>query len=128
MQWVNQTYASYVNRRYDRVGHLFQGRFKSVLVKAESHLHILTRYIHLNPVRARLVKDPVDYCWSSYPCYLGLQEPPAWLEVGQTLRKFGRTADEQRRGYRIFVEQGVVGDPLQGMKFGAILGSERFVE
>ena len=55
IQWVNQMYASTRNRRYQRVGHVFQGRFKSVLVEGESYLDRLTRYIHLNPVRAGLV-------------------------------------------------------------------------
>ena len=52
MQWLNHVYAGYINKKYKRVGHLFQGRFKSILIEAETHLHILTRYIHLNPVRA----------------------------------------------------------------------------
>ena len=58
LQWSNQNYASHVNRRYQRSGHLFQGRFKNVLVEAEAHLHELTRYLHLNPVRAGIVSAP----------------------------------------------------------------------
>jgi len=72
IQWINQNYAAYVNRTYDRVGHLFQGRFKSVLVEEGRHLQELTRYIHLNPVRAGIVEQPADYKWSSYGAYLGL--------------------------------------------------------
>jgi REP element-mobilizing transposase RayT len=127
LQWVNQTYASHVNRRYQRVGHLFQGRFKSVLVEAEAHLHELTRYVHLNPVRAGMVAVPVQYAWSSYRDYLGLRQPPDWLELHSTLSQFGAALGEQRQRYREFVEQGDVTNPLQSMQFGAVLGGDEFV-
>jgi REP element-mobilizing transposase RayT len=65
IQWINQQYAAYANRAHSRVGHLFQGRFKSVLIEEDRHLHELTRYIHLNPMRAGIVEDPADYKWSS---------------------------------------------------------------
>ena len=127
LQWVNQNYASYVNRRYQRSGHLFQGRFKSVLVEAEAHLHELTRYIHLNPVRAGMVTAPALYPWSSYPDYLGLRSPPNWLDLQATLSHFGGQRHEQQQRYREFVEQATVTNPLQAMVFGAVLGGEDFV-
>ena len=128
IQWINQKYAMFVNRVYRRVGHLFQGRFKSVLVEGELHLHELTRYIHLNPVRAGMVEHPGDYQWSSYRAYLGLRSSPEWLATGKTLRRFGESRKEQHRKYREFVERGVAEDPLREMKFGAVLGSRQFVE
>ncbi len=91
LQWLNHVYAGYVNKEYKRVGHLFQGRFKSVLVEAEDHLHVLTRYIHMNPVRAGIVRRPEEYRWSSYRDYLGIRQCPKWLEVKKTLEMFGRT-------------------------------------
>ena len=127
MQWLNQKYAGYVNGRYDRVGHLFQGRFKSVLAEAESYLHLLTRYIHLNPVRAGLVSHPGDYRWSSYRVYLGLCPKPAWLEVERTLCRFPGTRGEQRRAHRRFVEDVPGGNPLRELAFGAVVGTEHFV-
>jgi len=128
IQWINQKYAGHVNRRYSRVGHLFQGRFKSVLVEAGRHLRELTRYIHLNPVRANLVERPADYKWSSYRAYLGLRKRPEWLRTETTLKRFGSAVPEQRKGYRGFVEEEVASDPLSDLRFGAILGGEKFVE
>jgi len=129
MQWVNQVYASGVNRRQRRVGHLFQGRFKSVLVEAETQLHVLTRYIHMNPVRAGIVERPADYRWSSYRAYVGLRKPQEWLDVSGTLKMFGRSRREQRRAYRKFVEEEAVAEnPLKDMAFGAVLGTREFVE
>lgn len=128
MQWLNQMYAGHVNRTYRRVGHLFQGRFKSVLVESETHLHLLTRYIHLNPVRAKMVEHPASYKWSSYGVYLGRRKLPQWLEISKTLERFGASLKEQRRGYRDYVEDGLAENPLLGMAFGAILGTKEFVE
>jgi putative transposase len=128
LQWVNHTYAAHINRRYHRAGHLFQGRFKSVLVEAEAHLHELTRYIHLNPVRAGMVVAPAQYAWSSYRDYLGWRQPPGWLELHTTLSQFGCELGEQRQRYREFVEQGQVTNSLLSMRFGAVLGRDGFVQ
>ncbi len=128
MQWLNHVYASYVNKEYRRVGHLFQGRFKSVLVEAEDQLHALTRYIHMNPVRAGIVRRPEEYRWSSYRDYLGIRKCPKWLEVKKTLEMFGRTEKKQRKEYRDFVKNEEGGNPLQEMSFGAILGTKQFVK
>ena len=94
---MNQTSASHVNRRYQRLGHLCQGRFKSVLVAAAAHLHELTRYMHLHPVRAGIVAAPAPYAWSSYRAYLGVRQPPGWLERHATLSQFGTELGEQRQ-------------------------------
>ena len=64
MHYLAFRYARFINRKYDRIGHLFQGRFKSVLVDDERYLKKLVRYIHLNPVRAGIVADPINYSWS----------------------------------------------------------------
>ena len=128
MQWLNQMYAGHVNRTYGRVGHLFQGRFKSALIESGTHLHLLTRYIHLNPVRAKMAGHPASYKWSSYGVYLGLRKCPQWLETSKTLERFGDSLKEQRRRYREFVEDGLAENPLQEMVFGAILGTKGFVE
>ncbi len=79
------------------MGHLFQSRFKSVLVEAEDHLHVLTRYIHMNPVRAGIVRMPEEYRWSSYRDYLGIRQCPKWLDVKQTLEMFGVSEKEQKK-------------------------------
>ena len=105
IQWLNQNHASYINRTYGRDGHLFQGRFKNAVIEAETHLHELTRYIHLNPVRAGMVEHPGDYRWSSYRDFLGLRKAPSWLLADVTLKRFGKTRREQRERYRAFVEE-----------------------
>ena len=70
VQWTHTTYTGYVNFRYHRVGHLFQGRYKSILIDQDRYALVLNRYIHLNPVRANLVSDPASYPWTSYSAYL----------------------------------------------------------
>ena len=127
IQWLNQSYAGYVNIRHQRSGHLFQGRFKSVVIEAESHLVALTRYIHQNPVRAGLVKSPLEYKWSSYRAYLGIDQIE-WLNTKTTLEQFGRTLEEKRKNYQEFVAEKIEENPLKEMVYGAILGSEKFIE
>lgn len=80
-------YTRYINRLYNRIGHLFQGRFKSVLVEDETYIKELVRYIHLNPVRAGIVLKPQNYLWSSYSTYLALKEL-TWLSKERILKKF----------------------------------------
>ncbi|UCF90286.1 MAG: transposase, partial [Desulfobacterales bacterium] len=81
MQWVNISYATYFNRKHGRHGHLFQGRFKAILIDADAYLEHLSRYIHLNPVRAEMVSSPADYTWSSYLAFIGTQKAPRFLET-----------------------------------------------
>jgi putative transposase len=73
---VNTAFALYYNRKYDVVGHLFQGRYKAKLVDTTSYLLGVSKYIHLNPVEAKLVKDPAQYPWSSYSSYYLQKENP----------------------------------------------------
>lgn len=131
MQWLNSSYAGYFNAAHVRSGHLFQGRYHSVLVDKDAYLKQLTRYIHVNSVRAGLVARPEDYRWSSYRAYLGLDRQPEWLETGWTLAQFGRRLAEARRRYRRFVEEGLregAPNPLEDIVAGAVLGSEQFVD
>ena len=81
MQWLNVSYATYFNRKQDRNGHLFQGRFKAILIEADAYLNHLSRYIHLNPVRAGIVERPGQYRWSSYPAFVGEQISPKFLNT-----------------------------------------------
>jgi len=125
LHWVNHRSAGYVNRTHHRVGHLFQGRFKSAVSEEQAHLRELTRDIHLTPVRARPVKPPGDYRWSSYRAYLGLRKTPPWLDTVPTLRRVGETQREQGRASREFVERWdeVVQAPRRELAFGAALGT-----
>jgi putative transposase len=81
MRSLNGKYAQWFNWRHDRRGHVFEGRFRAVLVQKESHLLELHRYIVLNPVRARLAERAGDWRWSSYRATAGLARSPGWLET-----------------------------------------------
>ena len=105
MQRLGSNYAQYFNRRYDRVGHLYQGRFYSNYVGRESYLREVTRYVHLNPYRAALCTRPSDYAWSSYRVYISNEPDPLYLvEYEQVLNLFGDNQLERRVQYRQFVE------------------------
>ena len=93
------------NRRTHRVGHLFQGRFRSLLVDADAYLLELVRYVHLNPVRSGLVRDPSDWAWSGHRTYLG-RDHAAWLDTGLVLAMFDeRDTRRARRRYAAFVRE-----------------------
>lgn len=130
IQWINVSYAVYFNVKRRRRGHLFQGRFKSLLVEAEEYLKHLSRYIHLNPVRAKMVESVSDYPWSSYPFFIGNLKMPQWLSGDWLLSQFGKDLREAKRNYKAFVE-GVdpwsLENPGKSPVGGFILGSLDFV-
>jgi putative transposase len=128
---LNTAYTNYFNRRHDRVGHLFQGRYRSIVVEKDSYLLELSRYIHLNPVRAGMVKRPEAYRWSSYPCYLSSGFCPEWLRREEILGQMDKSPVKGRRKYRQFVEEGLnrkIRDPLRAVMGGIALGGETFWE
>ncbi len=105
MQNIGFRYTRWINWRLNSSGHLFQGRFKAVLVDADSYLVELTRYIHLNPVRAGMVHAPEEYPWSGHRAYLGTEIIP-WLTTDWVLAQFGKNVARARLEYRKFVELG----------------------
>lgn len=129
MRQLNGVYSQYFNRRHDLVGHVFQGRYKAILVQKESYLMELARYIVLNPVRAKLVSDPENWPWSSYRLTIGEATPPAWLDTSFTLKKFGDDGAGAVLAYRQFVLDGVgVASPLSGTQKQLLLGDSAFIE
>ncbi len=106
MQNLAFRYTRYMNKRQDRVGHLFQGRFKSVVVDGERYQRELIRYIHLNPVRAGLVKQPEEYLWSSHRNYLDLSEI-CWVTPDCFLSRFGTSHKEALVNYEQFIRNGI---------------------
>ena len=90
MHGINGGYTGYFNRRYRRSGHLFQGRYKAILIDKDRYLLELSRYVHLNPVRAKVVNSPEKYRWSSYPGYSGKGKECEWVEYSWILSQFGR--------------------------------------
>jgi putative transposase len=125
MRHLNGLYAQGFNRRHGRVGHVFQGRFKAILVEGEGHLLRLARYIFRNPVRAGLCASPADWPWSSYRAMLGAPAPRC-LTVDWLLGCFGRDEACARDAMRRFVESEGVEDPWQELRGEVFLGSERF--
>ena len=110
MQWLNGSFAQRFNRRHQRVGHLFQGRFDAKLVQKETYLLEVLRYVALNPVRAGMVARAQDYEWSGHRAIAGFCSAPDWLAVRRTLRCFAPDDNIARSYYSAFVEAGV-GDP-----------------
>jgi putative transposase len=128
LQYLNGSYTTYFNVKRKRSGHLFQGRFKSILIEADSYAIELSRYIHRNPVRVGMVDAPDHYEWSSYRAYIGLSAKPRWLSTDMILAQFG-SQDPQGR-YRVFVDAPGEDDdvsPLDTTVGGILLGTEEFI-
>jgi putative transposase len=128
MRYINGAYTTYFNVRRKRSGHLLQGRYKSIVVDADEYAMELSRYIHLNPVRAGMVGKPEDYEWSSYRAYVGVSVSPNWLKTDLILSSFGEKLQE--RNYRAFVEDHLEAEhasPLQGVIASTLLGTPEFV-
>lgn len=128
MRHLNGVYTQSFNRAHRRMGHIFQGRFKAILIEKESHLLEVARYIVLNPVRAGMVGHPRDWPWGSYRATAGEAQPLAFLALDWLLEQFGSRRRQAVLAYRKFAREGgdtPVWDQLQG---GALLGTETFVE
>lgn len=129
MHYLNTTYTGYFNRKYKRVGHLFQGRYKGFLIEKERYLLSVSRYIHLNPIRAKMVKRPEEYRWSSYSTYIGKGKKERWLTCDWILKQYSEDEVQAKRLYKAFVDKGLTSkeNPFDGLKAGLILGSEDFI-
>jgi putative transposase len=124
MQSLSQRYTIWLNHRHDRVGHLFQGRYKDILVDSDQYLLELIRYIHLNPVRANLVADPANYPYSSHRAYSGLTATPPWLTIDWGQSQFEDYVEFMGSIVKEEMEQQL----RNGNEAGRILGGERFVQ
>ncbi len=128
MRQLNGTYTQWSNRIHHRVGHLFQGRYKAILVDKDAYLLEVYRYIVLNPVRAGMVKSVGDWPWSSHRAVMGTQDAPNWLSVDPLLKQLGRSRSLVRQRYARFVEQGLTTKcPWENLKGQIYLADERFV-
>ncbi|WP_295583705.1 transposase [uncultured Lamprocystis sp.] len=129
MRQLNGVYTQRFNRRHGLVGHLFQGRFKGILVERDSYLLELARYVVLNPVRAGMVAEAADWCWSSYAAMVGQAAAPNWLETNWLLAQFGEERASACAGYVAFVAAGVSQPSIwEGLRHQMFLGRESFVE
>jgi len=129
MRQFNSGYTQAFNRRHGRVGHVLQGRFKSIVVDRDAYLLELCRYIVLNPVRAGMVKEPGKYPWSSYRATAGLGKKPDFLAVDWILEQFGTDRVQARKEYRLFVKAGLDSEsPWNDLKGQCLLGDDPFLE
>ena len=131
MKALNEAYASTFNVLHRRVGHLVQGRFKSIAVERESHLLEVLRYVVLNPVRCQAVRYAGDYPWSNYRATAGLASGPSWLNTEWTLAQFGPgSRAELTERYRQFVADGKGADykPWEHLVGQIYLGGEAFCD
>ncbi len=127
MRHLNGVYTQRFNRLNGREGHVFQGRYKAILVEKESHLLELCRYVALNPVRAGVAPDEADWRWSSYRAAIGAANPPNWLTTDWLLEQFSHDRAEAVRGYKQFVAEGRDADsPWKEENGMRVLGSNSF--
>jgi REP element-mobilizing transposase RayT len=127
---INTSYTNYFNAKHGRVGHLFQGRYRAILVEKGAYALELSRYIHLNPVRAELVEEPFAYAWSSYSAFIREKDAWKWLCRDWLLSQVNEKEKLAILGYRQFVEDGIatkLQDPIKGAVAATVLGSEKFV-
>lgn len=108
---LNATYAQYINRRHRFVGHLFQGRYKAILVQKDGYLLELSRYIVLNPVRAGMTESAADWFWSSYGATIGERVPAPWLHTAWLLAQFSANRPASITAYKAFICEGI-GQPV----------------
>ena len=130
MRQLNGIYTQRFNARHERVGHLFQGRYRAVLVEREPHLLELSRYVVLNPVRAGLVAHAAEWPWSSYRAAVGHDPAPPWLDVSWLLGNFDETSTRRaQRRYAGFVAEGAASGyrPWPQVVGQLYLGRQEFV-
>ena len=128
MRQLNGVYTQAFNRHHGRVGHLFQGRFKAILVEKDAYLLELCRYVVLNPVRAHMVQSAKDWEWSSYCATAGMAEALPLLTVDWILSQFDDLRPKAQNAYRDFVSAGRGASPWEELKGQIYLGTEAFIE
>jgi len=139
MRHFNITYTSYFNRRHKRVGHLYQGRYKSIVVEKDEYLSVLSRYIHLNPIRARQIRGKtvkekmkylMEYRWSSLPGYINKNKRDEDIRYEMVLSEYGKDNDRGRQAYRKRIQADIadgleINDKVIGQ---SVLGGEKFIK
>ncbi len=129
MQWIGRHYVPYFNRKYQRVGTLWQGRYKTTVIDAEQYFMTCSRYIELNPVRAGIVFHPVDYPWSSYEHHIGVKSD-ALITDHSLYWALGNTPFDREAAYRELVDLGLTAHEITTLNEATLkgwaLGSEKF--
>jgi len=129
MRQLNGVYTQARNKRYNKTGHLFQGRYKAILIQKKKHFLKVCRYLFLNPVRARMVEKPKDWRWSSYRATGGKETAHPCLTTDWVLGQFSRTRGKAEKEYRQFVKWGIGKETIWNeVKGQALLGEDDFVD
>lgn len=129
MRQLNGVYTQLFNKLHGRTGHLFQGRYKAILIQKDSHLLEVCRYVVLNPVRAKMVERPEDHAWSSYLATAGKATPHPCLTTDWVLGQFSGKRGKAEQEYRQFVSWGIGEKSIwTGVRGQALLGEESFME
>jgi hypothetical protein len=131
MHYVNSAYSIYLNTKHERCGHLFQGRFKAILVQADLYARTLTKYIHSNPVLKGMVERPEHFEWSSCQAYYGLVKAPVWLTTRTIVSCFGGTIQALRKEHEAYLAS--PDDPsfrnqLKASSRIGVLGDDDFID
>jgi hypothetical protein len=130
MHHINSAYTTYFNTKRGRSGHLFQGRYRAILIDVDEYAKELSRYIHLNPVRGGIGAEPEEYKWSSCQYYTVNGKAPEWLKRDFILGYFGKKPTTARKRYRDFIRSAMDDEyenPLAELSHSVILGSREFV-
>jgi len=129
MRQLNGVYTQLFNKWHGRTGHLFQGRYKAILIQKDSHLLEVCRYVVLNPVRAKMVERPEDWTWSSYLATAGKTKPHPSLTTDWVLGQFSRKRGKAEQEYRQFVQRGIgqktIWTEVRGQ---SLLGEDAFMD
>jgi hypothetical protein len=129
MRQLNGVYTQLFNKRHARTGHLFQGRYKAILIQKDSHLLEVCRYVVLNPVRAKMVEMPENYTWSSCLATAGKAKPHASLTTEWILGQFSGKRGKAEQGYQKFVQWGIGQKTIwTAVRGQTLLGEEGFVD
>jgi putative transposase len=129
MRALNGVYTQGFNQRYRRAGHLFQGRYKAIIVEKDNHLLSLCRYVVLNPVGVGLIRRPEQWRWSSYRATMGLAKRPSFLTIDWVLSQFGGRKRVAMERYKRFVMEGMgKGSPWETLKGQIFCGTDAFIK
>jgi putative transposase len=129
LRQMNGIYTQKYNWKYKKTGHVFQGRYKAIIVDKDSYLLELSRYVVLNPIRAHMVENPEDWNWSSYRPTSGIDHPPLCLTTDWLLGQFSRNRKRAQKLYTIFVNEGITRQsPWKDLKGQIFLGDDAFIQ
>jgi putative transposase len=129
MRQLNGMYTQKYNWKYHKTGHVFQGRYKAIIVDKDSYLLELCRYVALNPVRVHIVEKPEDFRWSSYRVTAGIDKAPSFLVVDWLLAQFSPNRKRAEKLYKEFVFKGITHEaPWRELKGQIFLGDSQFIQ